>query len=566
MELKTPQERVNHHIKKQAAASNRRSQFEEHWSDLSRVLLPTRQGFTQTVVDGDYRMENIFDGTPMQAARSLANTVGAMIRPEGQTLAEVKAQDDTLNQQGEVQEWMGRATEILDSHIRNPLARFRQATGEVDLDLVVMGTGILFVGLAKSQENLIFQSVHLKDGYPMFDDEGNPYGMYRMKKMFIWQAELKFGKENLSKTVQEKIQNNQTDDKIDLMYWVGDRKNKTIENPIFAKDFPIEEIWMETQTKHIITEGGFREFPFVIPRWDTTTGEEYGRSPGMVALPDSNTLQSMGETILVAGQRLADPPIMAPNDGAFQEVMTYPGGISYYDVETAASVGGNPFFPMISGNNLPVTRDMQTDIRNQVAAAFFKNILNLPQGGPQMTATEIIQRKDEFIREVGPVFGRFQTDYNEPLVDRSFRLLMREDAFGEIPEVLSGQNIKFEFDLPVDKIKKQVQSAAATDWAMQVMQMAQIAPEAKHLVNVDALARFKADAASLPHDIMNTREEVQAKVEAENAKMAEMQKLQAAEMQAGIIGKGAKAAKDAGLIQDPNAPVDPNAPQQGVPA
>ena len=566
MELKTPQERVNHHIKKQAAASNRRSQFEEHWSDLSRVLLPTRQGFTQTVVDGDYRMENIFDGTPMQAARSLANTVGAMIRPEGQTLAEVKAQDDTLNQQGEVQEWMGRATEILDSHIRNPLARFRQATGEVDLDLVVMGTGILFVGLAKSQENLLYQSVHLKDGYPMFDDEGNPYGMYRTKKMFIWQAELKFGKENLSKTVQEKIQNNQTDDKIDLMYWVGDRKNKTIENPIFAKDFPIEELWMETQTKHIIAEGGFHEFPFVIPRWDTSTGEEYGRSPGMIALPDSNTLQSMGETILVAGQRLADPPIMAPNDGAFQEVMTYPGGISYYDVETAASVGGNPFFPMISGNNLPVTRDMQTDIRNQVAAAFFKNILNLPQGGPQMTATEIIQRKDEFIREVGPVFGRFQTDYNEPLVDRSFRLLMREEAFGEIPEVLSGQNIKFEFDLPVDKIKKQVQSAAATDWAMQVMQMAQIAPEAKHLVNVDALARFKADAASLPHDIMNTREEVQAKVEAENAKMAEMQKLQAADMQAGIIGKGAKAAKDAGLIQDPNAPVDPNAPQQGVPA
>lgn len=566
MESKTPQERVRHHIKKQAAASNRRSQFEEHWSDLSRVLLPTRQGFTQTVVDGDYRMENIFDGTPMQAARSLANTVGAMIRPEGQTLAEVKAQDDALNQQGEVQEWMGRATEILDSHIRNPLARFRQATGEVDLDLVVMGTGILFVGLAQSQENLIFQSVHLKDGYPMFDDEGNPYGMYRTKKMFIWQAELKFGKKNLSKDVQEKIENDNTDDRIDLLYWVGNRKNQTVENPVFSKDFPIEELWMEMQTKHIIAEGGFHEFPFVIPRWDTTTGEEYGRSPGMVALPDSNTLQSMGETILVAGQRLADPPIMAPNDGAFQEVMTYPGGISYYDVETAASVGGNPFFPMISGNNLPVTRDMQTDIRNQVAAAFFKNILNLPQGGPQMTATEIIQRKDEFIREVGPVFGRFQTDYNEPMVDRSFRLLMREEAFGEIPEVLSGQNIKFEFDLPVDKIKKQVQSAAATDWAMQVMQMAQIAPEAKHLVNVDALARFKADAASLPHDIMNTREEVQAKVEAENAKMAEMQKLQAADMQAGIIGKGAKAAKDAGLIQDPNAPVDPNAPQQGVPA
>tara|TARA_R110000803_G_C11881709_1_gene309820 strand:- start:211 stop:825 length:615 start_codon:yes stop_codon:yes gene_type:complete len=204
---------------------------------------------------------------------------------------------------------------------------------------------------------------------------------------------------------------------------------------------------------------------------------------------------------------------------------------------------------------------MQTDIRNQVASAFFKNILNLPQGGPQMTATEIIQRKDEFIREVGPVFGRFQTDYNEPMVDRSFRLLFREEAFGEVPEILAGQNIKFQFDLPVDKIKKQVQSAAASEWAMQVMQMAQVDPTAKHLVNVDALARFKADAASLPHEILNTKEEVQAKLQAEQAQLAEMQKLQAADMQAGIVGKGAKAMKDAGLIQDPN-----KQPDQGVPA
>jgi len=561
MKLKTPQEIVLHHMKKQGAAKNRRSQFEEHWDDLSRVLLSTRQGFTQTMSDGNSRVDDVFDGTPMQAARSLANTVGAMIRPEGQTLAEIRAEDDSLNQQGEVQDWMGRSTEILDSHIRNPLARFRQATGEVDLDLVVMGTGILYAGLAQSQQNLIFQSVHLKDGFPMFDDEGNPHGLYRTKKMFIWQAEIKFGRNKLSKEVQEKIANNNSDDKIDLLYWVGNRENQILDNPIFSKDFPIEEIWMETQSKHIIHEGGFHEFPFVIPRWDTSSGEEYGRSPGMIALPDSNTLQAMGETILVAGQRLADPPIMAPNDGAFQEVMTYPGGISYYDVETAASVGGNPFFPMISGNNLPVTRDMQTDIRNQVSSAFFRNILNLPQGGPQMTATEIIQRKDEFIREVGPVFGRFQTDYNEPMVDRAFRLLFRENAFGEVPEILSGQNIKFQFDLPVDKIKKQVQSAAASEWAMQVMQMAQVSPEAKHLVNVDALARFKADAASLPHEILNTKEEVQEKLQAEQQQLQQMQQLQAADMQAGIVGKGAKAAKDAGLIQDPN-----KQPDQGVPA
>ena len=280
----------------------------------------------------------------------------------------------------------------------------------------------------------------------------------------------------------------------------------------------------------------------------------------MIALPDSNTLQSMGETILVAGQRLADPPIMAPNDGAFQEVMTFPGGISYYDVETAAAVGGNPFFPMISGNNLPVTRDMQTDIRNQVASAFFKNILNLPQGGPQMTATEIIQRKDEFIREVGPVFGRFQTDYNEPTADRSFRMLFRLGAFGEVPELLAQANIKFVFDLPVDKIKKQVQAAAASQWAMEVMQLAQVSPEAKHLVNVDALARFTADAVSLPHEILNTKEEVLQKIAADNAQIAEQRKMEGMEKMAGAAEKGSKAMQNLKMVPNDNPE------EQGVPA
>ena len=74
MKLKTPQEIVLHHMKKQGAAKNRRSQFEEHWDDLSRVLLSTRQGFTQTMSDGNSRVDDVFDGTPMQAAPRRADS------------------------------------------------------------------------------------------------------------------------------------------------------------------------------------------------------------------------------------------------------------------------------------------------------------------------------------------------------------------------------------------------------------------------------------------------------------------------------------------------------------
>ena len=89
---------------------------------------------------------------------------------------------------------------------------------------------------------------------------------------------------------------------------------------------------------------------------------------------------------------------------------------------------------------------------------------------------------------------------------------------------------------------------------LEVMQMAQIAPEAKHMINIDALARFKADAAALPYNVMNTKEEIQEKVAIENAQRQQMMQLEMADKAAGAAQKGATAMDKAGLILDPNNP------------
>ena len=104
----------------------------------------------------------------MQGARSLANTIGAMIRPEGEVFTTIRTEDDRLEKDEAAAEWLAMATEINDANIRNPRARMRQATGEVDRDLVVFGTGYLFTGLALSREHLHFHSMHLKDGTRSF--------------------------------------------------------------------------------------------------------------------------------------------------------------------------------------------------------------------------------------------------------------------------------------------------------------------------------------------------------------------------------------------------------------
>ena len=534
--------RVEKHIRRRSLLRNRRGQFEQLWDDLSRVLLTRRQGFVTHTEDGDNRTDDIFDGTGIQAARSLANTVGSMIRPEGQIFARIRAEDHNLEREDENAFWLADTTERFNRALKNPKSRFRQATGECDMDLVVFGTGVLYSGLSNSKDHLIFQSVHLKDAIVMYDDEGNPSALYRSRRLMVWQLVEMFGKGKLSKKVQELIDQDKMDDKIEVLQVIAKRAGVEFEEPLLAKNMPFEHLWIEVASKHLISEDGFMELPVVAPRWDTSSGEDYGRSPGMTSLPDVNTLQAMGETILVAGQRVADPPMMAPNDGVMSEINTFPGGLSYYDVETASQMGGNPFFPMISGANLPVTREMQMDTRNQVLNAFFKNILNLPMNGPQMTATEIIQRKDEFIREVGPVFGRFESDYNRPIAERSFNLLLRAGAFLPVPESMAGTRINFEFEMPVTKIRKQVEAAAAKQWAMEMLELSNVKPEAADLVNIDELGRFAHDAAGIPHEILNGRQAVEALREQRAAAMQQQQQAEMLQQGAGVAEQLAGAA------------------------
>ena len=535
-------------IKRWERLAQEKSQWHSHWDDLARVMLPRRLGFTATTIEGERRTENIFDSTPMQAARGLANAVGGLLRPDGLPQVKIRATDDRIDNSEEAMLWLEDARNRLRNSFNNPKARFRQASGEIDQDLVVFGTAIMFAGEAASKQHLLFQSLHLKDSTVFFDEEGEPKGLFRKRMMPIHQLIDRFGETKLSAQTRQ-IKNRDLDHKIAILHAVVPRE--TIKkNPLLSKDMPIADYWFEIDSKHELSQGGFHEFPFIVPRWDTSSGEDYGRSPGMIALPDADTLQAMGETLLIAGQRAADPPLAVPNDGMFDAINTFPGGLAYYDVETAAQMRGSPFFPIVSGMNLPIGRDMQADMRNQIWAAFFRNILNLPVEGPRMTATEVIQRKEEFMREIGPVFGRLETDYTAPTVERAFMIKLRAGGFAPIPQILQGQDVRFEYDSPVIHISKQIEATAARLWVEEQINIATNTQRMDILdnINFDEQARFSADAVGIPRKILNPVEVVvgirQQRIQAQMAQMQAMamkESVLAAKTGAEITEKTAKA-------------------------
>ena len=86
--------------------------------------------------------------------------------------------------------------------------------------------------------------------------------------------------------------------------------------------------------------------------------------------------------------------------------------------------------------------------RALIRSAFFVDQLQL-SGGPQMTATEVLQRSDERLRLLGPMLGRLQSELLRPLIIRSVGILGRAGRLPPAPPSLLGATLQIDYISPV---------------------------------------------------------------------------------------------------------------------
>ena len=63
---------------------------------------------------------------------------------------------------------------------------------------------------------------------------------------------------------------------------------------------PFESVYLEYKNGNELSVGGFKEFPFVVPRYLKASNEIYGRSPAMTALPDVKMLNISSRIPLIS--------------------------------------------------------------------------------------------------------------------------------------------------------------------------------------------------------------------------------------------------------------------------
>lgn len=288
----------------------------------------------------------------------------------------------------------------------------------------------------------------------------------------------------------------------------------------------------------------------MVPRWSKYSGEIYGRSPGMMALPDAKMLQAMMLTVIKAAQKIVDPPMWLRDDGVVGQVRTIPGGINYWR--------GNPndgvMLQPTAGQALPVTLEMLEDMRNRIRSTFYVDVLQFVSDA-DMTATEVMQRTAERMRLLGPLEGRLQSELLGPLIDRMFGILNRMGLLPVPPKIIQDQEFTVEYVSPLATAQKQ-QSVAGIIQAMAALAQS-VGPEvatqiAMKRVNGMKLLEHLWDLFNNDPDLLNDEETMEQAAQVQNT----MQSLQIAQPAAEIMQKGAGALKQLSDANGPNGGMD----------
>lgn len=545
------------------------------WQGLADMYYPNRGGFTQQIVPGQETQTEIYDTTPMLARRGLATAIDGLLKPSTTRWFWMKAKDDAINEDDQAKAWFDAVGDRMWSSIYDPLARFIQHSGAVDNDLAALGLGYLWIGENRNRDGLNFRSMHIGSCSIDENADGQVDTINIDREWTARQAYQRFG-DKAGPKVMEALKNDNPKGKDQLFKFVQaiapreeyDQRNKNNLN------MPFSNCIVSLADEAIIDESGFQEFPVAIPRWECAPGEIYPRSPGMMALPDARTLQAMGHTLLVGGQRAVDPPTWVVDDAALSAVRTFPGGLTVIDSEAARASGGKPIGQLEMGANIPIGREMQDDYRKMVGNAFFKEAFSLPQD-QNMTATEVMERKEEFIRTIGPTMGQLENDYIGVIIRRVFGILLRAsvDVKGNpieggpippAPDILANTEAEFEFMSPIQQARKMIEAHALSSAFQIAMPILQIQPQAADNFDGDEIVRDLPDMFQMPHKWIKGKDLVQATRDQRAKATQAAAALQAGQQGADIVKTVADAhqATHAGNA----ARADTQAAQQPVPA
>ena len=510
------------------------------FEDLQEFLLPDRGLFTtagQKPNSGDKHGAGIYDGTATRSLRVLAAGMQSGLTSPMREWFRLGFDDHDLEQYGPVKMWLDQVERILYRVLAS--SNFYQETHSVYIEQGGFGTSCLLVDNHPTK-TVRFRNLTIGTYAIGADDLGVINTLSRRMFMTAQQMALRFGAEKLSNHASGML-DKKSRERIEVLHLVQPR-NGWDDRKHDKANMPYESVYWEVNVSahehQPLRVDGYREFPFLVPRWRIVGDEVWGRSPGMEALSDIEMLQEMDKTSLMAIHKSVDPPTMGPSE-LMDDLDTSPGAQNTYD--SKESLEG---FKELYQVRLALAETEAKIARRQesIARTFYNDLFLMLANSPNdMTATEVIERQGEKMLQLGPVLERQQNDFHDPVIDLTFYKCLRAGMIPPPPEEIAGRDMKVQYISLLAMAQKRERLNAIQETARFVADLSVLMPEARDKFDHDKAVDQTAEILGVQPEIIRDDETVAGVRQARAAEAAKKERME-------MLNQGANAAKALGDI------------------
>ena len=381
-----------------------RSPWLNRWDSAKRYTMPT----------SDEDLATLYDATASDATDNLAASIYTLLTPPESMWLEL-VRESELSPDAEY------ATRVLRAHLND--SNFYTTIHQCYMDLVVLGTACLFMG----QNPIGASSAFNFTAIPMSDIAILPNAVFHTTSMTAREVMEKYPTWTPPANIRETIKQ---DPEMQL---------KLVQS-LVGNEFTA---WLDVGgdiENNIVSTGTFETNPYIIFRWSVASGETYGRSPVMRALPDIKTANKVVELVLKNATIAVSGIWQADDDGVINlnNINLTPGAI------IPKAVGSSGLTPLNSAADFDVSQIILKDLRERIRHALLADRLGL-LSEKEMTATEIMARNADMMRILGATYGRLIHE----LCDRGLQIL---SSRGLIEPIKLNSDAELKYIAPIAQI------------------------------------------------------------------------------------------------------------------
>lgn len=546
-----------------------RSSFIPHWKDIADFFNPRRPKFNVYDVNKGYKKnQNIIDGTGLMALRTLRAGMMSGITSPARPWFKLGAEDPGLTEYGPARTWYDQAAKLMGSV-------FLKSNLYTNLPMIYSdlgGFGTSYMHMEEDFEQVVsFQQFPIGSYWISNNSKYRVDVFAREFRMTARQMIQKFGLTDINNP--RKIDWSKFSGAVKSAWINGNREDWfTITHFILPNDDYKPSSKLSKHKKYLsayyesagnggangaqgirndntfLRLAGNDFFPGLAPRWEVSGEDSYGTNcPGMEAIGDNRQLQKGEQRSLQAIEKMVNPPMTAPSTMKNQAASILSGDITYVDIRD----GQNGFRPAHEVRfDVDKLEVKQAQVRDRINKIFYADLfLQLSNSDRRdITATEIIEKKEEKLLALGPVLQQFDKDVLDPLIDNTFTIMLNKGLLPPPPPELQGKEIKVEYVSIMAQAQKLIGIGAVERFSGFVANIVTAKPEAADKVDTDQLIDTYADMVGIQSGIVRSDDDVSA-IRQQRA-MAQQAQVQAEQAQL-----QAATAKDLSMakIEDDNA-------------